>query len=304
MNPLKIFLVTLLALAPSYGYTALKVVTTTTDLASITKDIGGDLVSVTAIAKGYQDPHFVEAKPSYLLHLRNADLFIQIGLELEVAWAPSLLTNARNGKILPGNPGFLDVSNGCEILQKIAGGVDRSQGDVHPFGNPHYWLDPENGRVIARNIANKLVELDSENSAAYKSHLAAFEIKLTAKEKEWDALVAPLKGQKIITYHNSWPNFAKRFGLEVVNFVEPKAGIPPSPAHVQKLIAQMTKEKIPLLLMEPYFDSKLPEKITHASGAKLLVFPPSVGAEKGVDTYFDLFDHNLKLLKEAAPSAR
>lgn len=294
----KLIVLSSLLIFPGLSHAAVKVVTTLPDLAAIASDIGGNAVDATAIAKGYQDPHFVEAKPSYLLKLRNADLFVQIGLELEVGWAPSLLTNARNSKILPGNPGFLDVSKGCDVLQKISGGVDRSVGDVHPFGNPHYWLDPENGRMIARAIAEKLSELDPSNAAQYKNNLAAFETKLTAKEKEWEALAAPLKGRQIVTYHNSWPNFAKRFGVDVVAYVEPKPGIPPSPAHVKSLIDRIKTDKIPLILMEPYFDAKLPEKIAKDSGAKLVVFPPSVGAKPEIKTYFDLFDYDLKLLNQ------
>ncbi len=294
----KYFLALSLLLINSWASAALKVVTTITDLGSITKEVGGNLVTVTSIAKGYQDPHFVEAKPSYLLNLRNADLFVEVGLELEVAWAPPLLINARNEKILPGNVGFLDVSQGCEILQKVSGTVDRSQGDVHPFGNPHYWLDPENGRMIARNIANKLAVLDPANAAIYKANLAAFETKLTDKEKTWDAMAKGLKSKKVVTYHNSWPNFAKRFGLDVVNYVEPKAGVPPSPTHIESLIKQIKDEHVSLLLIEPYFDSKMPEKIAKETGATLLIFPPSVGAEPDINNYFDLLDHNLKLLAD------
>lgn len=277
---------------------ALRVVTTTSDLMSITQDIGKDLVEVNSIAKGYQDPHFVEAKPSYLLKMRNADLFIQIGLELEVAWAPSLLTNARNPKILPGQPGFLEVSSACDILQKTEGRVDRSMGDVHPFGNPHFWLDPENGRKIAQSIAAKLSELDPAHSDIYKKNLSDFESRLTAKEKDWESHNAHLKGMKVVTYHNSWPNFTKRFGLDVVNFVEPKPGIPASPAHVQELIDQIKREKIQILLVEPYFDTKLPEKIARDTGSKLVIFPPSVGADEKIKNYFDLFDYDLQLLNQ------
>lgn len=299
MNPIKKIFVSLLVFFPSAAFASLNVVTTLTDFASIAKEVGGNHVEVTSLAKGYQDPHFVEAKPSYLLKLRKADLFIEAGLELEVAWAPPLLTNSRNSKILPGNPGFLDVSEGCEILQKVQGSIDRSSGDVHPYGNPHYWLDPQNGHVIARHIAEKFVALDPENTKDYQSNLETFETKLSEKEKEWDGIAAGFKNQKVITYHNSWPNFAKRFGLDVVNFIEPKPGIPPTPTHIQKLRNQIRDERIPVILMEPYFDTKLPAKLAAESGAQLLVFPPSVGAEKEIVTYFDLFDHNLELLKRA-----
>ncbi len=300
MRTIRMFIsAALLFAAPSLALAKVRVVTTTEDLAALAREVGGESAEVSAIAKGYQDPHFVEAKPSYLLKLKQADLFIQVGLELEVGWAPPLLNNARNPKILPGNPGFMDASEGCDILQKPSGRVDRSEGDVHPLGNPHFWLDPSNGRVIARSIARKLSLLDAAHVKEYQDNLARFESRLTEKEKEWDGLAAPLKGIRVVTYHNSWPSFAKRFGIEVANFVEPKPGIPPSPAHVQALMKQIEAEKIPLLLVEPYFDTKLPEKIARKTGAKMVVFPPSVGAAKEIHTYFDLFDHDLALLREA-----
>ena len=272
----------------------LNVITTTEDLAAITREVGGSHVDANAIAKGYQDPHFVDAKPSYLLKMRRADLLVAIGLELEVGWLPPLLTNARNERILPGSAGFLEASGGCDILQKPTGAIDRSMGDIHPEGNPHYWLDPENGRIIARNIARKLTELDGDDAADFKKNLDQFEATLTEKEKQWSATAAAFKGVKVITYHNSLPNFAKAFGLDIVNHVEPKPGVPPSPNHVQALMAQIKTDKIPLLLIEPYFDEKLPQKIAQESGATMIVFPTSVGAEPGIRTYFDLFDHDLK----------
>jgi len=299
MKTLRVLIVSLLCSLPSLGFAKLQVVATTEDLAALAREIGGDRATIVSIAKGYQDPHFVDAKPSYLLKMRSADLLIVVGRELEVGWLPPLLTNARNGKILPGGAGFLDASDGCDILQQVSGRVDRSMGDVHPYGNPHYWLDPENGRVIARHIAGKLAELDPAGQKDYQDRLAHFESALTAKEKTWKALAGSFKGVQVITYHNSFPNFEKAFGLQVVNHVEPKPGIPPSPTHVQELITQIKKDHIPLLLVEPYFDDRLPQKIAQETGAKMLVFPPSVGGEDGIKTYFDLFDYDLNLLSKA-----
>ena len=276
-----------------------KVVTTTEDLAALAREVAGDSAEVTSIARGYQDPHFVEAKPSYLLKLKKAQLFIQVGLELETGWAPALLTSARNPGILPGRPGFMNAAEGCEILEKSAGGVDRSLGDVHPLGNPHYWLNPENGRVIARAAARRLSAIDPENSGKYKANLESFEARLSEKEKEWDASAAAFKGVKVVTYHNSWPSFARRFGLEVVDFVEPKPGIPPSPAHIHSLIGRIKAEGVRLLIVEPYFDQKLPEKVAARSGARLVILPPSVGGEEGIKTYTGLFDRQFELLKSA-----
>lgn len=290
---------TALALVPSWSFAKLNIVTSTEDLGDLAKQIGGDLVQVDSIGKGYMDPHFIDAKPSYLLKLRKADLFIQIGLELEVGWSPPLLTNARNPKILPGAPGFLEGSNGIEVLQKATGQVDRSMGDVHPFGNPHYWLDPTNGLIVAKNIADKLSELDSANASAYQQNYLAFEKKLKVKDKEWLAALAPYKNVRVVTYHNSWPYFAKHFALDVAGFVELRPGIPPTPSHVRDVTEQIKSEKIPLILVEPYYDTKLPNKIASDSGAKMLIFAPSVGAEPDIKTYLDLFDHDVKLLTDA-----
>jgi ABC-type Zn uptake system ZnuABC Zn-binding protein ZnuA len=299
MKRLKYFLLTTLLLtSTSWSYAKVNVITTTSDLAAIAKEVAGDNADVSSIAAVYQDPHFVDAKPSYLMKLKKADLFVQVGFELEVGWAPSLLTNARNPKILPGNSGFLDVSEGCDILEKNKG-ADRSQGDVHPLGNPHYWLDPENGRVIAKSIAARLSELDPTNAAKFKANLAAFETKLTTKGKEWSAMTAPMKGMKAVFYHNSWSNFEKRFGIEAVNFIEPRPGIPPSPSHIQSLTNQIKAEGVKVILIEPYFDSKLPEKIARDTGAKLIIFPPSVGSVNAIASYTDLFDYDLNALSAA-----
>lgn len=288
-----------LLLASAASARNLDVVATTQDLASIVSEIGRDHVNVVTIAKGYQDAHFVDAKPSYLLKLKKADLLVVVGLELEVGWLPALITNARNPRILPGAAGFMEASQGCDILQKPTGAIDRSMGDIHPDGNPHYWLDPENGRIIARRVAKKLAELDPGDAATFEANLAAFESTLTEREKKWNAMAAGFRGVKVVTYHNSFPNFAKAFGLDIVNRVEPKPGVPPSPAHVQALIAQVKREKVPLILVEPYFDDKLPRKIAAEGGAAVIIFPPSVGGVAAVTSYFDLFDHNLKLIADA-----
>jgi zinc/manganese transport system substrate-binding protein len=283
------------SLVSSLSLAKLNVVTTTQDTGAIAQAIGGEATNVYSIAKGYQDPHFVDAKPSYLLKLRDADMIVVIGLELEVSWLPPLLTSARNPKILPGGAGYVDASEGCEILQKPTEKIDRSMGDIHPFGNPHYWMDPENGRVIARHIARKLSGLDPANQALFEKNLRAFETQLDAKKKEWK----PFRGTKVITYHNCFPYFAKAFGLEVVNHIEPNPGVPSSPAHVQKLIEQIKLEQVPLLLIDPYFDERLPKKIAQEGGARLIVFPASVGGAPEIKTYFDLFDHDLGLLHQA-----
>src|SRR5215831_8508395 len=213
-------------LAPSSAEAKkLKVITTLTDLASLTQEVGGDKVDVEPLAKGYQDPHFVEPKPSFLLKLRNADLLISVGLDLEIGWLPPLITQSGNGKIQPGGIGYLDASQFAEILEIPQGTLTRAEGDVHPLGNPHYWLDPDNGRRIAKGITAKLSEMDPEDTAYFQQRDLDFEKRLAEADKKWQAEMAPYRGRKIVTYHRSWPNFAKHFGLDVEGYIEPRPGI-------------------------------------------------------------------------------
>jgi len=278
---------------------AVRVVTTTEDLASIVRAIGGDKVSVEAIASGRQDPHFVEPKPSFILRLSRADLLVFVGRELEAAWLPALVTQSRNARIQPGSNGYLDASQNVKILDLPTGAVTRAMGDVHPQGNPHYWLDPANGRRIAQTIQAKLAQLSSGDSGYFAQQYAAFDRTLTEAENRWKSAVAPLKGLKIVTYHRSWSNFADAFGLDVIGYVEPKPGIPPSPAHTLSLIQEMKRQNVKIILVEPYFDLKTPNLIARDTGAKVVVMPPSVGGVPEAGDYFRLFDHNVKLLGDA-----
>ncbi|HET9950569.1 MAG TPA: metal ABC transporter substrate-binding protein [Candidatus Eisenbacteria bacterium] len=278
----------------------LAVVTTTQDLASIAAEIGGDRIDVESLAKGYQDPHFVDAKPSYLVKLRKADLFIEVGRELEIGWAPGLINNARNSKIQTGGAGFLDASANVKILE-LGAKVGREQGDVHPLGNPHYWLDPANGLVVAANIRDALSRLTPGDAPYYRQRYAAFEAKLTAKLEAWKKTAASLglTGMNVVTYHRSWPYFAEAFGLNVVDYVEPRPGVPPAPKHVQDLIAAMKSEKVGLLIVEPYFDPKLSQQIARNAGVPMVVLPPSVGAVPQATDYLTLFDTQLDLIRKA-----
>jgi len=285
--------------SPASAKADLQIVTSLQDFASIAQSIGGDHVETFALAKGYQDPHFVDAKPSFVLRLSRADLLIVAGLELEIGYLPPLIDQSRNAKIHVGSPGYLDASTSCEILERPTTVVTRAMGDVHPYGNPHYWTDPENGRRIARAIAAKLSELDPPHAADYQRNLAAFEQKLTAKEVEWEAAMAPYANTKVITFHNSWPNFAERFHLDVVGHVEPKPGIPPTPSHTLEIINQMKNEGIRLILVEPYFDLKTPNYIAAQSGGRVVRLYPSVGGEKEITDYFALFDTDIAAIAGA-----
>jgi zinc/manganese transport system substrate-binding protein len=297
MKRIGLLLALLLTAAPALA--TVRIVTSLQDFASLTDAIGGKRVETFALAKGYQDPHFVEPKPSFVLKLSKADLLIVAGLELEIGYLPPLIDQSRNDKIRPGAPGYLDASVGCDILERPTGVVTRAMGDVHPFGNPHFWLDPENGRIIARSIADRLAKLDPTGATEYNANLAAFEAKLTEGEKRWEAAVAPYAGTEVVTYHNSWPNFLKRFKLVAAGYIEPKPGIPPSPSHTVELIEMMRARKIPVILMEPYFDRKTPTMIAEKTGATLLVFIPSVGGVPEIKDYFSLFDYDVHLLADA-----
>ncbi len=276
-----------------------KIVTATTDLAALAQEVGGDRVVVESIAKGYQDPHFVEAKPSFLLKLRQADLLIVVGLQLEIGWLPPLITQCGNPKIQPAAPGYLDAAQFAEILEIPTGQVTRAMGDVHPLGNPHYWLDPENGLRIAQGIQRKLAEMLPRDAAYFQQRYQAFSQRLQQEDRKWQELMKPYRGRKIVTYHRSWPNFAKHFDLDVVGYVEPRPGIPPSPGHTVRLIGLMKRENVKVILVEPYFDLKTPISVARETGAKVLVMTPSVGGEKEASDYFKLFEYDINLLVKA-----
>jgi ABC-type Zn uptake system ZnuABC Zn-binding protein ZnuA len=276
----------------------LKVVTSTQDLASITREVGGDRVDVTSIGRGYQDPHFIEPKPSFLLLLKNADLLEVVGLELEIGWLPPLLDQSRNSRIRPGTPGYLDVSQGVEILDR-PDVVNRSMGDVHPMGNPHYWLDPANAVRIAIQVRNRLVQLRPADTAYFDQRLQSFKVRINDANKRWMAQMAPYRGAKVVGYHPSLPNFARHFGLDIIGTIEPKPGIPPSPSHTLEIINLIKAQHVKAILMEPYFDRKTPDFIAAQTGAQVVVIYPSVGGKPGLDDYFKLFDYDINELTKA-----
>jgi len=277
----------------------LKVITTLTDLASLTQEVGGDKVDVEALAKGYQDPHFVEPKPSFLLKVRNTDLLVLVGLELEIGWLPPLITQSGNVKIQPGGQGYLDASQFAQILEIPQGNVTRAEGDVHPMGNPHYWLDPDNGRRIAKGIAAKLSALDPGDQAYFQQREQDFEKRLADADKKWMAQMAPYRNRKVVTYHRSWPNFAKHFDLDVIGYIEPRPGIPPTPSHTIELVNLMKREGVKIQLIVPYFDLKTPNSIASMVNGKVVVMMPSVGGKPEITDYFKLFDYDIAQLTKA-----
>ena len=288
-----------LATAVPRAAAPINIVTTTSDLASIVSEIGGDKVTVESLARGYQDPHFVEAKPSFVLKLNKADLLVVVGRDLEIGWLPPLITQSRNARIQPGADGYFDASLTAKILDLPAGQITRAMGDVHPLGNPHYWLDPENGRRIAKALQAKLAQKDAANAAYYAQRAADFDRRLTEAQQRWKAMMAPYKGVKVVTYHRSWPNFADAFGIDVIGYVEPKPGIPPTPQHTLDVIQAMKAQQVKLIIVEPYFDSKTPNSIASQTGGQVLVLPPSVGGVKGADDYLKLFETDVNMLVAA-----
>jgi ABC-type Zn uptake system ZnuABC Zn-binding protein ZnuA len=313
----------------------LRVCATTPDLGSLVSQIGADDVTVTVFTKGTEDPHFLEAKPSFVKAASQADLFIQAGLELEIGWAPAILLNSRNERIQPGAPGFLDASTAITPLEVPTGQVDRSMGDVHSGGNPHYLTDPICGLQVARLIAARLGELRPEQKAAFDQRFKSFRDKLGAAlvgqalaakydvEKlallaEHDRLVpflkaqgddgalagwlgalAPHSGIKAVADHNLWPYFARRYGLAIVGFLEPKPGISPTTKHLGQLIESMKREGVRLILTAPYFDPRHAAFVSRETGAAIVELAHQVGSRPGADDYLSTCDYNVRALAGA-----
>jgi zinc/manganese transport system substrate-binding protein len=281
----------------SFGQT-IKVVTTTQDTKSIAELIGGNKVDVFAIATGYQNPHFVDPKPSYIIKLSNANLYVTLGLDLENGWSPSLLSSSRNVKIQKGSDGYVDASIGVSLKQ-VPSSVNRAEGDIHIYGNPHYWLDPQNGKIIARNICNGLSRVSPQNKAFFEANLKAFNDKLDSKIKVWDAEMSRFRGTKIIAYHNEWVYFENHFGLQIVDFMEPKVGIPPTPSQLVKIIKEVKANNIKVIITSPYFTTSSADIVSKQTGSKTVVLATSVGAFDSIKNYFDLFDYNIRALTAA-----
>lgn len=290
-----VFTAMLFAITLSGNAGTIKVVTTTTDMKSITELIGGNKVSVSSIATGYQNPHFVDPKPSYIISLSNADMFVTVGLDLETGWSPQLVSSSRNTKIQKGAAGYVDASAGVGLLQ-VPSSVNRGEGDIHIYGNPHYWLDPMNGKVIARNIANGLERVDPANKAFYEANLSAFYKRIDDKMKEWQAKMLPFKGAKIIAYHNEWVYFESRFGLQIIDFMEPKPGIPPSPSQLVKVIKEIKSNNVKVIISSPYFSTSSSDVVAKQTGVKELTMATSVGGFDAIKNYFDLFDYDINQL--------
>lgn len=291
-----IFLIFFLLCSP-VANAKLDVVATTQDLADIAGRVGGDEITVTSLLKGNRDPHYLEPKPSYAVLMNGADLLILVGLDLEVGWLPVLLQQARNPKILKGNPGYLDASNAISPLEVPGGGVDRAQGDIHPYGNPHYWLNPMNGLKISLLIADRLSRLDPEHAQTYQQNQKTFAGQLKTKSAGWNQQIKKLSSMKVVMHHKTFSYFADWAGIMVANDIEPKPGIPPSPAHLAKLLQQIKDEKVDLIISASHADPKPGKKLQAETGVPHVMVPPSVGT-MGVESYFQLFDAIIKIMGE------
>jgi zinc/manganese transport system substrate-binding protein len=288
-----------LALLPGTAHARLNVVATLPDYGAIAQAIGGDLVKVTCIARGTEDPHFVDARPSFVTVLNKADVLLEGGLELEVGWLPPLVTSARNAKILADAPGHVILSRGVRVLEVPTGPVDRSMGDVHPFGNPHYWLDPANGKPMAASIAAAFSQLDPANAGVFAANLAKFNARLEAKLAEWTKRMEPFRGTQVVTYHTSFNYLLDRFGFVLAGTIEPKPGIEPSPTHLNALVPRAKAQGVKLVLVEPNRPRKTPGIVAEAIGAKLVVIPQMVGGVEKVRDYLDLFDYDVGQIVQA-----
>jgi zinc/manganese transport system substrate-binding protein len=293
-------LVALAGALPAYAQQKIRVVATLPVLAELAKAMGGDKVEVQAIASPVQDPHFVDAKPSYILAASRADVWIEAGMELEVGWAPLVREGSRNGRIQLGGTGFVDASSHVRKLGVPTGGFDRSRGDVHPFGNPHYWLDPLNAVPITADIVLALSRVDPRNAGYYADRRRAFLSELDQRMGGWRTRMAPLRAKPMVSYHESWEYMASRFGFRVIGKLEPKPGIPPSPSHLARLIEQMKEAGARLILVEPYYEKRNPQLVARETGAVMVELPNQ--PQRG-QNYFAFIDSLTTRLAQAARDA-
>ena len=276
----------------------LNIVVTTPDLAAIAKEVGGDKVEITTLARPTEDPHFVDAKPSFIVRLNKADALIEGGAELEVGWLPPLLAGARNPKLASGQPGRILCNYGVHMLE-VPSQLTRAEGDIHPMGNPHFAIDPANARIVAEHLADAFAKLDVTSTEAFRMNSKRFSDALEAKLAEWTAKLSPFKGAKVVSYHKSWPYFADRFGLEMDIFLEPKPGIPPSPSHLADVIAKMNQQHARVIIVDPYLNRKTAETVARSTHAKVVDVAQMPGGVKGTDSYIALLDYLVSSLAKS-----
>jgi zinc/manganese transport system substrate-binding protein len=291
MNPLRYIPTTCAVFAAllTCADAKLNVVATLPDFGALAREVGGDKIDIVTLAKPTEDPHFVDARPSFVVSLRSADVLIDGGAELEIGWLPPLLQNARNPKIELGKPGRVQASAGVRLMNAPAN-VSRAAGDVHALGNPHFTTDPIIAKAVAQHIAQAFSAVDTANAGAYDANYKKFEATINSKLQEWGTAMLPFKGQTVAAYHDSWPYFGHRFSLNINVFLEPKPGIPPSPSHLAEVIALIKAQHIKAIIVEPFHDRKIAEKVASSTGAKVVDFTQFPGGLPGTDTYVKLID--------------
>jgi zinc/manganese transport system substrate-binding protein len=281
---LTLLLAALLA-APAPATAALRVVTTTEGLASLAREVGGDRITVTSLSRGLQDPHFVDANPTLAVKLRDADLLVDVGLELEIGWLPPLVNQSRNAAIQPGGARRLTAASFIQVLDVPTGVVDRSAGDLHPGGNPHFLTDPRRGVQVASAVAAKLAELDPAGAAGYQARAAAFKARLDAALARWKATLAPLAGRKVFVHHRTLTYFLDWTGLVDGGEMEPRPGTPPPSSHLADLVTLGRKEGIKACVVENYYDSKSDELVARLIGGTVVKIPGDVGGDPAATGY-------------------
>ena len=295
----KILSILLILSSSSAAFANLNVVATTEDFGSIAREIGGDKASVITLARPTEDPHFVDAKPSFIAKLNRADVLIDGGAELEIGWLPPLLDGARNAKLESGKPGRVECVGGVALME-VPATLDRSKGDIHAAGNPHYMVDPENGKIAAQHICDSLCLVDAASAETFKANLAKFNAEIDAKMAEWQKLMEPFKGKRIVAYHNSWPYFARRFGINIDLFLEPKPGIPPTPANLANVVTTMKAENIRVIILDPYLNRRTAEAVAKETGATVVDVAQFPGGVKGIEGgYVGLIDYLVRSISTA-----
>ena len=289
----------LLAAIASPARAVVNVVTTTEGLAAVVREVGGDRVKVTALSRGIQDPHFVDANPSLAVKLRNADLLVDVGMDLEIGWLPPLVIQSRNSAILPGGARRLTAAAAVPPMDLPTGPVDRSQGDIHPSGNPHFLADPRKVELVAAAIAARLAEIDPGGAAAYTDRLRAFRAKVAAAEKGWKAQLAPFAGRSVITQHKTLTYLLDWAGMTAAGYLEPRPGVAPPPSHVASLAATVRSAGVKGVLVENYYDRRSADQLRDLTGVKVIVIPGDVGGTKDASDWVSFVDVLVRALVQA-----
>lgn len=299
MHTIRILALGLLLSAAPLLAMPLRVITTTSDLASIAKEVGGDLVSVESLTQGNTDLHFVMAQPNFILKMNEADVYIEVGLDLEAGWTPYLLQQARNPKIQRGRKGYCVAVRGIKLLNVPVGEVNRSLGDMHVYGNPHYWVDPVNGIIIARNIRDTLIANDPANADTYKKNFEDFSVRTKKLTVELMKLMRPHRGKRVFVYHQEFNYLANRFGFEIAGAIEEKMGVTPGPGWINTVVETIKKEKIGVILCSPWTNVAVARRVAEQSGARLLIMPVQTGAGDNTDTWLKMIEYNVRTIAAA-----